>query len=296
MITPGIHAVIRVSLLIVVGTAMSGAVSCSREQQVDGHPIAYWAQALKSPDPATRAAAAKRFVEVAPRSRATAQVLVSALATESNHNVHVTIAQALGSLGPAAAGSVPGLSRLLLDEHPDVRRAAAEALGNLGPIAASAVPALAVATRDHDHEVRIQAAEALGNIGPAARSATAALAEAIHDPISDMRLVSVTALGRLGQPDGAIVDAYAHALRDPWEEVQLMACKGLRTALLNPGGLSSHAADLAAVSDSVAAVATAALQRVAGSPDSAVSSCAATALSSQGRGAARTGVSKRPRM
>lgn len=296
MITPGIHSGIRVSLLIVVGIAMSGAVSCSREQQVDGHPMAYWAQSLKSPNPAIRAAAAERFVKAAPPSRATAQVLVSALATESNHNVHVTIAQALGSLGPAAAGSVPGLSRLLLDEHPDVRRAAAEALGNLGPIAASAVPALAMVTRDHDHEVRIQAAEALGNIGPAARPATAALAEAIHDPISDMRLVSVTALGRLGQPDGAIVDAYAHALRDPWEEVQLEACKGLRAALQNPDGLSRNTADVAAVSDSIAAAASVALQRAAESPDSAVSSCAVGALTSRERGTARTGASKRPRM
>lgn len=65
----------RILSLVLVIT-VSAAMACSREQQIDGHSMAYWERSLKSPDPTVRAAAARRFVEAAPPSTATAQVLV----------------------------------------------------------------------------------------------------------------------------------------------------------------------------------------------------------------------------
>lgn len=266
------------ALLFLLVMIASSATTCSREEQIDGHPMGYWERALRSPDPATRMAAAQRFVAVAPPSPATAQVLVSALASESNHNVHVTIAQALGSLGPAAGGSAAELTHLLRDEHADVRQAAAQALGNLGPVAAAAVPALATATTDHDHEVRIAAVDALGKIGPPARAAVPELAAAVHDPISYVRLEAVTALARIDPSDSAVQSAFAHGLRDSQEDVRLAACQGIHAGRRSLPGTEPDRGSSGGMGDIAAA-----LQHVADDPDTAVSLCATAALQHNAR-------------
>lgn len=274
------------ALLFLLVMVASSATACSREEQIDGHPVGYWEHALRSPDPAARMAAAQHFVAVAPPSPATAQVLVSALASESNHTVHVTIAQALGSLGPAAAGSVPELIRLLRDEHADVRQAAAQALGNLGPVAAAAVPSLATATTDHDHDVRVAAVDALGKIGPPARAAVPELATAVHDPISYVRLEAVTALVQIDPSNSIVQTALIHALDDSQEDVRLAACQGLRTAI-RAGIRRESAADanvrLAERTGNIVAALQSALQRAKNDPDTTVRSCAATTILHDGR-------------
>jgi HEAT repeat protein len=60
---------------------------------------------------------------------------------------------------------------------------AAEALGEIGPAAAGAAPGLAEALRaDTDAKVRVAAAEALGWIGTAAPAAMPVLLAALRDP------------------------------------------------------------------------------------------------------------------
>ena len=273
-------------LSVLVLITVASALACSRAPQIDGHSVDYWERALKNPDPNVRMVAAQRFVATARPSPATAQVLMSALASESNHTVHVTIAQALGSLGPAAAGSVPELTRLLRDEHADVRQAAAEALGNLGPVAAAAVPALATATTDHDHDVRVAAVDALGKTGPPARAAVPALAAAVHDPISYVRLEAVTALIQIDPSNSIVQTALIHALDDSQEDVRLAACQGIRTAIrvaIRAGIRRESAADanvrLAERTGNIVA----ALQRAKDDPDTPVRSCAATTILHDGR-------------
>jgi HEAT repeat protein len=95
------------------------------------------------------------------------------------------VAEALGSMGPAAKDAVPALiaalTAALHDENWKFRVSVVQALGEIGPAAKDAsVPALIVALTDEDKTVRAYAFEALGRIGPEAKDAVPALAEALN--------------------------------------------------------------------------------------------------------------------
>src|SRR5579883_1683866 len=72
----------------------------------------------------------------------------------------------LRSIGPADAGSVPQLVRLLDDRNPMIRQEAAGALGRIGPKARAATPALVRSLNDPTGSVRSNAAWSLGHVGP----------------------------------------------------------------------------------------------------------------------------------
>jgi hypothetical protein len=109
-------------------------------------------------------------------------------------------ADTLGNMGPAAQGVVPGLARLLADEHPRVRRHAAEALGRVGAAAAPALPALIDHIRDPDLRVRHNACLALAKIGQPAEAAIPLLFETLEDEDRYVRYFAEVALRRLATP------------------------------------------------------------------------------------------------
>lgn len=207
--------------------ALAFALGCQDEEKYHDKPLEYWVAALRNPNPAVRAEAVEAIAEASPRTTKTVDLLLNALATESDSSLHPVFAHALGQLGEAAAPAVPRLAELLRDDHREIREAAAAALGNIGSAASAAVPALARALDDCCHDVRAGAAEALGRIGPAASDAVPALIEALDDPISWVRLQSAEALVSIRPRSRDAAAAFTRALRDPREEVRAAAAKGL---------------------------------------------------------------------
>lgn len=202
-----------------------------REKEVvhEGKPIAYWMQQMTSPDSAIRHQAVEAFAHDAGRSAEAARALLEVLASERDTDVHATIAEALGTLGPNALPAAPALVRLLDDEHAIVRQNAASALGALGTRSPLVVPALIHALADRDHDIRGVAADGLTRIGPAAASAAAPLARIVaNDRIGWVRLRATIALGRLRARPDTVLPLLVHvAARDEWSTLRAAAVDAL---------------------------------------------------------------------
>jgi HEAT repeat protein len=85
-------------------------------------------------------------------------------------------AQAMGALGPAAAGSIPQLIVMLSDEDGTVQFEAAEALAKMGD---RAVPPLEALLKEIDPELRLHATVTLLQINPAHAAAQDKLVESL---------------------------------------------------------------------------------------------------------------------
>ena len=191
-----------------------------REKEVEheGRPISYWVQQMTNPDSAVRHQAVAAFAHDAGRSPEAARALLEVLSNEREADVHATIADALGTLGPYALEAAPALVRLLDDEHAPVRQSAVSALGTVGTQSPLVVPALIHALDDEDHDVRAAAADGLARAGPAAASASARLARIVStDRIGWVRLRATIALGRIRALPEVVVPLLVDIVhRDDW--------------------------------------------------------------------------------
>jgi len=106
--------------------------------------------------------------------------------------------QALGGMGPAAAGAVDLVVSTLSSEHGILRHAAAEALGKIGVVNDQVLEALIDALDDDGppYPVCANAALALGMLGADAAPATRALAERL--PLRQMETYVQSALFQIG--------------------------------------------------------------------------------------------------
>ena len=164
-------------LCLAIGLAL---LACrEKEFEHEGRPISHWVQQMTSPDSAVRHQAVAAFAHDAGRSPEAARALLEVLSNEREADVHATIADALGTLGPYALEAAPALVRLLDDEHAPVRQSAVSAMGTVGTQSPLVVPALIHALDDEDHDVRAAAADGLARAGPAAASASARLARIV---------------------------------------------------------------------------------------------------------------------
>jgi vesicle coat complex subunit len=111
-------------------TLLLGCHNKTQPLQSHDHPVSFWLQQLKNPDPKAR----KKAVT------------------------------ALGHVGKADPAAIPALIETLHDRDAGVRDVAVLALLNLGSDAKEAVPALTEATKDKDPNVRAHAAKALERI------------------------------------------------------------------------------------------------------------------------------------
>ena len=93
---------------------------------------------------------------------------------------------------------MPDLVIAFSDVDPFVRAWAAQAVGYIGPRAAGAVPAL-IELLNGDAASRGSACMALGEIGAAAESALPALRAALTDPDESVRRFAVEAIQRIQQ-------------------------------------------------------------------------------------------------
>lgn len=235
MSAPRLLALRQVTLSrLVVMIVLGAAFGCRREVTHDGKPIEYWASQMTSPDSAVRHHAIDAFAHDAGRSPEAAKALLAVLSTEREADVHATIADALGLLGPNALPAAPALVRLLGDEHEIVRARAATALGGIGTASPLVVPALIRALGDPDHDVRASAAAALGQVGPAAAEAVPSLAGLTKtDRIGFVWLQATRALGRIHANPEVALPALASELNSDWStlrEEALMAIARFGTA------------------------------------------------------------------
>ena len=202
-----------------------------REKEVEheGKPIAYWVQQMTNPDSTIRHQAVAAFAHDAGRSPEAARALLEVLGSEAEADVHATIAEALGTLGPNALPAAPALVRLLDDEHEQVRQSAASALGSLGARSPLVVPALVHALDDPAHDVRAAAVDGLAGEGPAAASAASRLARIVStDRIGWVRLRATLALGSIrAEPDLVIPILVRVAQTEDWPTLRAAAVDAL---------------------------------------------------------------------
>ncbi|HEY1190675.1 MAG TPA: HEAT repeat domain-containing protein [Gemmata sp.] len=110
--------------------------------------------------------------------------------------------KALGDLGVAARGAVPGLTLALRDPDDDVRRGAIAALQRVQPGAPSEdlARAIAVDLRSPDANQRLLAVRTLGRLGPAAAAVAADIDALRNDPDPEVRRSAFTALTQIPPP------------------------------------------------------------------------------------------------
>jgi HEAT repeat protein len=214
-----------------LGQVDTGSTPLFFERRASGDPLISLSPATAAPLPGDRM---RRLVETL---------------QDSDQNVRRSAIDALGNIGPNAAGAAPALAAALKDPDKHVRQRAAGALVTIGPNAAEAVPALAAALKDHDNDVRRLAALALGKIGPNAAEAEPALADTLKDPDTIVRLWAIEALGKIGP---AAVPALAAALIDADKDVRARAAAAL--AEIGPNATEAVAALAAILKDPDATV------------------------------------------
>jgi len=117
-----------------------------------------------------------------------------ALTRDSDWEIRLFAACALGRFGSAAEVAVPSLVHALSDPWSSVRWGAVEALGRIG---ARAVPALIQALSHDDSHVRWCAVVKLGELGPEASAALPLLEEIIGQDDLEMRRAAKRAVRRI---------------------------------------------------------------------------------------------------
>ncbi|MES2178483.1 MAG: HEAT repeat domain-containing protein [Gemmatimonadota bacterium] len=227
-------------LVIVLGVA-----ACSREVEHEGRPISYWIDQMTSADSMVRHRAVEAFAHDASKSPEAARALMAVLASERDADVHATVAEALGSLGPNALEATPALVRLLEDNHIVLRERAASTLGEIGTRSPLVVPALVSALMDPHHDVRAAAAEALGRIGSGAATGAIPLARLVQtDGIGWVRVQAAQALGKIGSERDTVIPILVRATRSERSELRMAALEALGH-FLAPGASADSAITLA---------------------------------------------------
>lgn len=125
-------------------------------------------------------------------------VLVQTLKNDSHAEVRMSVASALGGLGPAAKEALPVLIEASRASESRVRASAAVALGKIGPDAKETVPALTQLLEDVEPGVRLTAVQALADLGPVAKEAVPHLIQALRDTNARMQQAAIRALGNIG--------------------------------------------------------------------------------------------------
>jgi cyclophilin family peptidyl-prolyl cis-trans isomerase/HEAT repeat protein len=196
------------------------------------------AAALRSPEPARRAAALTVLAQLAPPGTST---LAAGLLSDPDPEVAARAAFALGQLAdPEAERALRSALRTPASRSPAVLRA----LGRVGT--ASAAEDVAALLADRSPELRSAAAFALGLLGkrhPAAGLVRHAplLSPLIGDPVAEVRAGAAYALMRLPGSVAAIALIPALGDRDP--EVRANAARGLGLAGAGPHALDAVIAD-----------------------------------------------------
>jgi HEAT repeat protein len=150
-------------------------------------------------------------------------------------NVRRAAAEALVKIGPTAKGAVPSLIELL-DDH-DSWDAAAEALGRMGREARAAVPKLLAVFEavqmPGSPEEYVPIVHALGGIGPDARDALPAVLKLADVDDPEIRHAAVMALARIDPTNSSLVPQLRRLLAE-WERSSLIQDAWAESAVSMP--------------------------------------------------------------
>lgn len=155
-------------------------------------------ETLGDENPPTRRMAA---YALAAAGTAAVPLLTEAL-QHTDDAVRVEATYALAQIGVDAEPAIPDLMQRTKDDSVEVRRYLAEAFGSIGPAAAPAVPVLCdMLENDHDVQARFEAALALAQIGPAASDAVPVLSSVLTDENRYVRDNTILALKHIDTPE-----------------------------------------------------------------------------------------------
>jgi HEAT repeat protein len=181
---------------------------------------------------------------------------------DSNWEVRLAAAEALGLMGAKAKKAVSPLLNLLEDDAYPVRAMACSALGEIKD--ESAVPRLIEAFEDSSYSVRAAAVTALGQVGEAAEEYTHDVFKLLNDSVGFVRSAAVKTLAKLGEQGANYACVVATLLYDDDPDLRVAVLEAL-------GGMGSQGAMLAdEISDMV------------DDPSPAVKQAAVSALESMG--------------
>jgi HEAT repeat protein len=186
-------------------------------------------KALKDTNDQVRIAAATALGRIGPEAKASIPSLIEAL-DDKHRYVRAEAAKALSRMGDAADAAVRPLFQVMVDEDIGVRHNAAEALARIGPVA---FPSLIERLKHEDKQVRMEAAYGLGVTGgDATDDVCLALADALKDPDRDVRQLAAESLGKIGLIAKPAFSALIQTLQDEDQFVRLHAAYAL--SLIDP--------------------------------------------------------------
>ena len=218
--------------------------------------------ALADPSSAVRVGAAQALGQIGPAAAGAAPDLIGIL-QDPDETVRCRAAEALGLVGAEAA--VPALTGELSDPSPAVQEAAARALGSFKEAAGTAVPALVPLLQHPEESVRQAAADAIGQIGVLTAEATTSLVDGLTSRDTLVRAQTAEALGTIGEAAEDAAPALVEALSDGSDRVRAKAAEALGK-----------------IGDGAAAAAVPSLVRALRDKDNWVSALAAEALGEMG--------------
>ena len=209
-----------------------------RGPQYQGHGVAYWTEALDSPDAEGRSKAAFALGTFGPQAEEAVPRLAALLRQDPDTHVRHQAAFTLAKMAPASRTAVPALTEALDDENPFVRINAALALFRLGAEARPAIPALCRVARYRKNRTHfgtfgftIQeiAIQALGRASAGRPDAVPALATALETADTEgMTLAVLGALGDVGAAARPAVPRVRDRLDDNSSDVRQAAAEALQ--------------------------------------------------------------------
>lgn len=172
--------------------------ACITLVKTGSHGGKWLASALKAPDPAVRAGAARVVSRMYPPPAGAASPALEALA-DADAAVRAAAVEALTNYALSAPEALPSqavtrLAEALKDKDPGLRAALLFPLQRLSLRSRAGVAAITGALGDPSPEVSRSAASALGALGPAARRGVPALREALRSRDCPLRSLAARAL------------------------------------------------------------------------------------------------------
>jgi len=211
---------------------------------IDGSEMAISASidGLKSPVVEARRVAAIVLGLVASEGHDTIAPLTAAL-DDADLKVRTTAAAGLSNFGPAAAGSLPGIERLLGEKDEFALVTAVHAILSIDSSRAEElVPRLATVLKTGSGRSRQRAVEVLGEIPAIGALAVPPLIEALDDEDQDIRSMSMRSLQAIGPLAALAVPNLINILRGLNKHVGDILVRGRAVDALGAIGPAAHEA------------------------------------------------------
>jgi len=186
-----------------------------REQVYTDKTPDEWLKLIQNRNFQVRNKAIDALVQYAREGKDTLPALIEIVANKSAGAVRLSVAQALGAMGPKAKSAVPALAKALADTAWDGRDGAATALGDIHENPDVGVPALIKALADPDARVRGAAARGIGRYRSSDPEAIAALAKTLEDEDDTVKAQAAEALQGIGPKAKAAIPALEKAAKAP---------------------------------------------------------------------------------